>query len=163
MKSSKTQLLALLADVKDPEIPVLDVVEMGIVRDVCLEDGVLRVDITPTYSGCPAMKAIEMDIVRTMQGHGFEQVDVRTVFEAAWTTDWMTEAARQKLRAYGIAPPEAAEDTGWLPFAEAPKPVACPFCGSEETTLTSHFGATACKALRFCNHCEQPFEHFKCH
>ena len=162
MPSSKEQLLGYLTEVKDPEIPVLDVVEMGIVRDVRLDGDTLHVDITPTYSGCPAMKAIEQEIIRAMNAKGFEDVVVHTVFNAAWTTDWMTEEAKGKLTAYGIAPPEKTSDESWLPFLRAPKTVACPFCGSEETTLTSEFGSTACKALRYCTACEQPFEHFKC-
>ena len=162
MEPSKEQLLTYLTEVKDPEIPVLDVVEMGIVRDVHLEGNTLRVDITPTYSGCPAMKAIEQEIVQTMAGKGFDEVVVRTVFGEAWTTDWMTDKAKAKLKAYGIAPPEKTTAESWLPFQRAPKPVACPFCNSEDTTLTSEFGSTACKALRYCNSCQQPFEHFKC-
>ena len=162
MQTTKEQILAYLSEVKDPEIPVLDVVEMGIVRDVRLDGDTLRVDITPTYSGCPAMKAIEEEIVRAMKAKGFADVVVHTVFNEAWTTDWMTNEAKRKLSAYGIAPPEKTSDESWRPFQQTPKTVACPFCGSEATTLTSEFGSTACKALRYCTTCQQPFEHFKC-
>ncbi|GIV57210.1 MAG: phenylacetate-CoA oxygenase subunit PaaJ [Bacteroidetes bacterium] len=165
MDVTKDDILALLSEVKDPEIPVLDVVEMGIVRDVRLEGDTLHVDITPTYSGCPAMQTITEEITRTLRARGFPKVEVHTVFREAWTTDWMTEAAREKLRAYGIAPPPPVEEThpGLIPLTTiaTPKPVPCPFCGSEDTRLTSAFGATACKSLHYCNACQQPFEHFK--
>ena len=162
MKPSREQLLGYLTEVKDPEIPVLDVVEMGIVRAVRFDGDTLLVDITPTYSGCPAMKAIEDEIVLSMKAKGFAKVVVRTVFNEVWTSDWMTDEAKRKLRAYGIAPPERTSNESWRPFQEAPKPVACPFCGSEATALTSEFGSTACKAFHYCTACEQPFEHFKC-
>jgi len=164
METTREQVLDYLAEVKDPEIPVLDVVEMGIVRDARLEGDTLHVDITPTYSGCPAMRAIEEEIVRTLRAKGFENVVVHTVFREAWTTDWMTEEAKRKLEKYGIAPPPKTDDALWLalPFATQPKPVRCPFCGSEDTERTSEFGSTACKSLHFCRACRQPFEHFKC-
>lgn len=162
MTPSKEQLFSYLGAVKDPEVPVLDVVEMGIVRDVRLEDGTLHVDITPTYSGCPAMRAIEDEIVVAMRAKGFDDVVVHTVFGAPWTTDWMTDEAKEKLRAYGIAPPEKVGEETWMPFKAARKAVVCPFCGSQETRLTSAFGSTACKALHYCDGCRQPFEHFKC-
>ncbi|GIV60887.1 MAG: phenylacetate-CoA oxygenase subunit PaaJ [Rhodothermaceae bacterium] len=163
---TKDEILAHLSEVKDPEVPVLDVVEMGIVRDVRVEGNTLHVDITPTYSGCPAMKAIADEIVGPCTNGAFRKVEVHTVFREAWTTDWMTEAARRKLRAYGIAPPpeRAGEaNPGMIPLTTVavPKPVPCPFCGSEDTRLTSAFGATPCKSLHFCNACRQPFEHFK--
>lgn len=162
---SRDHLFRLLSEVEDPEIPVLNVVEMGIVRDAEVRgDGTLVVAITPTYSGCPAMKAIEQDIVATMQAKGFEAVEVRTVFDEPWTTDWMTDEAKAKLKDYGIAPPEPVDDDGtWLPVLnQAPAAVACPFCGSTDTSLTSPFGSTACKALHYCHGCDQPFEQFKC-
>lgn len=161
---TRAGLLDLLEAVPDPEIPVLNIVEMGIVRDVSLTaEGALQVDITPTYSGCPAMREIENTIVAEMQKQGFANVAVRTVFAEPWTTDWMTEAAKEKLRAYGIAPPEKRAAESWQPFSSDRKaPVPCPFCGSSETRLTSPFGSTACKALHYCDGCDQPFEHFKC-
>ncbi|MDQ7041798.1 MAG: 1,2-phenylacetyl-CoA epoxidase subunit PaaD [Rhodothermus sp.] len=160
-------ILEALTEVRDPEIPVLNIVEMGIVRDVRLEQDTVHVDITPTYTGCPAMRTIESEIVRTLQARGFQQVVVHKVFREPWTTDWMTDEAREKLRAYGIAPPppraEEAPDLIPLPFfVESNRPsVPCPFCGSEQTRQTSAFGSTACKALFFCEACRQPFEYFK--
>lgn len=162
LSTSKTDLMALLAAVKDPEVPVLDIVEMGIVRDVRLADGTVSVDITPTYSGCPAMKAIEDEIVRTLHAEGYADVQVNLIYTEAWTTDWMTDEARQKLKAYGIAPPEKKAGEAWLPFSQAGKVVPCPWCNARDTRLTSPFGSTACKALHYCNACHQPFEHFKC-
>jgi len=164
MTGTEDQIMKLLRNVKDPEIPVLDVVEMGIVRHVHFEpDGAVRVDITPTYSGCPAMHVIREDIVRALHDGGFEDIEVHTVFDEAWSTEWMTEEARTKLSAYGIAPPgRLDENDGLLPLLREESALACPFCGSNHTRLTSAFGATACKSLHFCEDCRQPFEHFKC-
>lgn len=158
----KEKILEYLKAVKDPEVPVLDVVELGVVRDVALEDGGVRIEITPTYSGCPAMKVMEREIIAELKSRGFENVTVKTVFSPPWTTEWMSEETRQKLKEYGIAPPGkvALEDFNPLNWQE--KQVTCPFCDSEETRLTSQFGSTACKALYYCNSCQQPFEHFKC-
>jgi ring-1,2-phenylacetyl-CoA epoxidase subunit PaaD len=146
----------LLAEVLDPEVPVLDVVSMGIVRDVSVEDGVV-VTITPTYSGCPAMNTIETLILEKLRSAGIDDPKVVTVLAPAWTTDWMTDEAREKLREYGIAPPERGSSS-----IDVPRSVDCPFCGSGETELKSAFGSTACKALYVCSSCRQPFEHFKC-
>lgn len=166
---TRAELFAILETVLDPEVPVLDVVEMGIVRDARVEDGRVHVDITPTYSGCPAMREIEEGILGALAGAGYDDAVVHTVFREPWTTDWMTDGAREKLRAYGIAPPEkggaqkgeAVMDL--LPILQdEPDPVPCPFCGSRDTRMTSAFGSTACKALHYCDGCEQPFEHFKC-
>ncbi|WP_397547875.1 1,2-phenylacetyl-CoA epoxidase subunit PaaD [Rhodothermus marinus] len=156
-----------LTEVRDPEIPVLNIVEMGIVRDVRLEGETVHVDITPTYTGCPAMRTIEAAIVETLRARGFQQVVVHKVFREPWTTDWMTDEAREKLRAYGIAPPPPRADEAPelipLPFTVARNgpAVPCPFCGSEQTRQTCAFGSTACKALFFCEACRQPFEYFK--
>lgn len=151
----------LLTEVHDPEIPVLNVVEMGIVRDVRMADGQIEVDITPTYSGCPAMRTIEEDILEVLKEKGLSEVQLRTVLSPAWTTDWMTAGAREKLRAYGIAPPqEGSADKGLL--MGRIREVRCPRCGSYETTMISQFGSTACKALYKCGHCLEPFDYFKC-
>jgi ring-1,2-phenylacetyl-CoA epoxidase subunit PaaD len=162
---------AVLDTVPDPEIPVISVVELGIVRDVVVEGARVTVVITPTYSGCPAMQAIEHDVLAALAERGWNDGHVRTVFTPAWTTDWMSEATRAKLRAYGIAPPGSRgvdDDDGPLVFlrragaADAVEPpVTCPFCGSSHTALQSRFGATACKALHVCRSCRQPFEEFK--
>lgn len=155
------EVWALLEDVRDPEVPVLSVVELGIVRDVRVDGTQVQVDITPTYSGCPAMHEIERAVAGTLASHGLS-ARVRTVFSPAWTTDWMSEAAREKLRAYGIAPPGRTESEALVPLTRRAAPsVACPFCGARDTALRSAFGSTACKSLHFCNACHQPFEHFK--
>lgn len=157
---------AALEEVPDPEIPVISVVELGIVRGVELDGARVTVLITPTYSGCPAMAAIEHDVRAALAARGWTDAHVRTVHTPAWTTDWMSDAARAKLRAYGIAPPgpRPADDERLVPLRRAGRPdpaVSCPFCGSGDTVLESRFGATACKALHVCRACRQPFEAFK--
>lgn len=155
---------AILETVTDPEIPVLSIADMGIVRDIHApdDDGPVEIVITPTYSGCPAMNAIEVNIKAAMQEAGYSAVQVRTVLSPAWTTDWITEAGRQKLEAYGIAPPlRGTEDKSAL-FADA-RPVPCPLCKSTHTEMISQFGSTPCKALYRCKDCLEPFDYFKCH
>jgi ring-1,2-phenylacetyl-CoA epoxidase subunit PaaD len=159
-----------LASLTDPEIPVVTLEEMGILRDVRETQGRLQVVITPTYSGCPAMSQIEDDVRSALQSHHID-AEVVTQLSPAWTTDWMTEHAKHKLRAYGIAPPEhcashaRADDTHVLRFMAPPseQAVACPHCGSRNTTQTSAFGSTACKSLHKCLDCLEPFDYFKPH
>ena len=151
----------ILEGVSDPEVPAISVVDLGIVRAVHDEADGLVIDVTPTYSGCPAMHEIEQAIVGALDANGVTGARVRTVFSPAWTTDWMSDAAREKLRAYGIAPPGRASDTALIPLMRRGAAVACPFCGSRATDTRSDFGSTACKSLHFCNACHQPFEHFK--
>lgn len=153
----------LLSTVADPEIPVLTVEDLGVIRDLHLaEDGVLEVVITPTYSGCPAMGVIEVNIRAALQEGGFEQVRVKTVLSPAWTTDWISPEGRRKLSEYGIAPPaEASQDKKAL-LGER-RALVCPHCGSENTEMISQFGSTACKALFRCHDCLEPFDYFKCH
>jgi ring-1,2-phenylacetyl-CoA epoxidase subunit PaaD len=150
-----------LTEVFDPEVPVLDIVAMGIVRDVKVEDGKVEVTITPTYSGCPAMKVIEDDITSKLKEKGITNLQIKTILSPAWTTDWMSEEGKEKLRAYGIAPPEKATADKSVLFGK-PKVVKCPRCGSEHTELKSQFGSTACKALYICKDCLEPFDYFKC-
>jgi len=119
------------------------------------------VTITPTYSGCPAMRVIEDDIRAALEAGGFREVTINTVYAPAWTTDWMSGAAREKLRAYGIAPPHLVGAAQLVPLGPTVRTVECPFCGSANTTTASEFGATACKSLHVCHACHQPFEHFK--
>ena len=146
----------------DPEVPVLSVVELGIVRNVEVDEaGAATVTVTPTYSGCPAMRVIEEEIVAALEAGGFGAVVVKTAYAPAWTTDWIPEAAREKLRAYGIAPPGQVTTEQLVPLGPVVRRVACPFCGSHDTETTSEFGATACKSLHVCRACRQPFEHFK--
>ncbi len=164
---TRDNVWAALETVPDPEVPVISVVELGIVRDVEIAGDALTVVITPTYSGCPAMREIERDVLAALHARGWTDARIRTVFAPAWTTEWMSDAAREKLRAYGIAPPGAggARATEGLVTLRRrgaePAAVPCPFCGSPDTALRSAFGSTACKALHYCNACRQPFEEFK--
>lgn len=151
----------VLRSVKDPEVPVISVVELGIVRNVAVEGAVVTVTVTPTYSGCPAMREIEDDIRSALLEAGAESVKVNMVFAPAWTTDWIGPEAREKLHAYGIAPPGPAENGGLITLTRRRAPVTCPFCGSRDTRLESEFGSTACKAIHVCNDCRQPFDEFK--
>ncbi len=163
--ATRESVLEILSEVKDPELPMIDVVELGIVRGVTFDSGQLTVDITPTYSGCPAMQVIEQEIVATLASHGFEGARVRTVYSPAWTTDWMTDAARERLREHGIAPPGPVETSGGIvelvSLRRAEQTIECPFCGSNNTIEKSEFGSTACKSIQFCNSCHQPFDRFK--
>jgi ring-1,2-phenylacetyl-CoA epoxidase subunit PaaD len=151
---------AAAAAVTDPELPPLTVDDLGILRDVRLDNGTVEVAITPTYSGCPAMRTIADEIVAAVQASGAEKVRVRLVLTPAWTTDWLTDAARLKLLDLGIAPPEPGQGTEAL-FGQSA--VACPRCHSTNTERISVFGSTACKALHRCLNCREPFEAFKCH
>ncbi len=160
---AKAAIWELLESVTDPEIPVLTIVDLGIVRDVCLhEDGTTEVIITPTYSGCPAMNTIEINIKATLQGNGIDPVQVTMVHSPAWTTDWLTEAGRRKLKEYGIAPPVRDSVDKNALFQEE-RAVECPQCHSTNTKMVSQFGSTACKALYKCLDCLEPFDYFKCH
>lgn len=151
-----------LRDVKDPEVPVLSILDLGIVRDVAISPaGEAVVTITPTYSGCPAMDVIGMNIRMALAGRGFSGVQVELQLSPAWTTDWMSAEGRQKLKEYGIAPPIRLASSEPGLFEEDTVP--CPRCESSDTRLVSHYGATACKAMYQCNSCHEPFEHFKCH
>ncbi len=144
----------LVAAVVDPEIPVLTIGDLGVLRDVIVAgDGAVTVTITPTYSGCPALGVIAEDIVTVLKAAGYDRVAVNTVFSPAWTTDWMSDDARHRLNEYGIAPPG--------PAGTDAEPVVCPQCAATETTLVSPFGSTACKALMVCSECSEPFDHFK--
>ena len=149
---------AAVAAVPDPEIPVVTIDDLGILRDVTVTgDGRIEVTLTPTYSGCPAVEAIEGDVQRVLAEHGFADAAVRTVLAPAWTTDWISDEGRRKLAAYGIAPPGRCGPAG----VATVELVRCPQCGSADTRLLSRFGSTACKALRVCNRCREPFDHFK--
>ena len=160
---TKERVIELLTEIPDPEIPVINIVELGIVRDVEITPDGLAVKITPTYSGCPAMKMIENQIVKHMQEAGFADVSVVTTFTPAWTTDWINPEAKEKMRRYGIAPPGMVADHTDDLFSFKPRPVACPYCSSANTERQAEFGSTPCKAQYYCNDCDEPFEHFKCH
>ncbi len=158
---SPDEVYGVLNTVMDPEVPVISVVELGIVRDVAIQNDAVTITITPTYSGCPAMHEIEADIRTALLERGVRDVKVKLVLSPAWTTDWIGPEAREKLRAYGIAPPGRAEPQGLITLTRARAPVSCPFCGSSDTRLQSEFGSTACKAIHVCNSCRQPFDEFK--
>ncbi|MEP7279673.1 MAG: 1,2-phenylacetyl-CoA epoxidase subunit PaaD [Bacteroidota bacterium] len=156
-------MLSLLEQVADPEVPVLSVIDLGIVRDIKINADEIEVMITPTYSGCPAMDLIGMQIKMVLLEHGFRKVTVTRVLAPAWTTDWMSETGKQKLKAYGIAPPNPVQSVCNIQLFAQDEAVQCPQCLSYNTTLVSQFGSTACKALYKCNHCLEPFDYFKCH
>ncbi|MGX7679297.1 1,2-phenylacetyl-CoA epoxidase subunit PaaD [Jatrophihabitans sp. DSM 45814] len=155
--------------VADPEMPMLSLVDLGIVREVGLVDETLVVSITPTYSGCPAMSTIRVDLQRALSDAGFARAEVRTVLRPAWSSEWITPAGRQKLRENGIAPPEVTDRiTADVPRGRIPltlvrraQAVHCPQCGSTDTRLTSEFGSTACKSMHRCRSCAEPFDHVK--
>ena len=159
--TDKQGFFRLLETVKDPELPVLSIVDLGIVRDVLRDEkeNVWVIRITPTYSGCPAMDMIATQIRMTLYAAGITAFRIETVLSPAWTTDWMNEDAKERLRAYGIAPPGRLAAL----LKGRPEAVACPRCGSEDTTCLSEFGSTACKSLYRCETCREPFDHFKCH
>lgn len=152
---TEEQVWSILETVCDPEVPVLSILDLGIVRDVKITDGI-EIIVTPTYTGCPAMDMISMNIRMAMLEHGYEDVKINQVLSPAWTTAWMTEAGKDKLKAYGIAAPNPA-------FELAKDGIECPQCHSTNTKLLSEFGSTACKALYQCQDCSEPFDYFKCH
>jgi ring-1,2-phenylacetyl-CoA epoxidase subunit PaaD len=158
---TKEEIFQMLSSICDPEIPVVTIQEMGMLRDVILKEDECEVIITPTYTGCPAMGIIEHDIIELLLQNGIEKPKVTLVYSPAWTTDWMTDSTKEKLRVYGIAAPLHSNCTNWLkPSANA---IKCPKCGSEHTQVISQFGSTACKALYRCTECKEPFDYFKCH
>ncbi len=158
------------ASVVDPELPMLTLADLGVLRDVRVEEGAVVVAITPTYSGCPAMATMRDDLVRRLQEEGYDDVRVEIALSPAWTTDWITPAGRRALEDAGISPPGAAGSAGSTGAEHAPTPLRlsptrrllrCPQCGSVETELVSEFGSTACKALYRCRSCFEPFDHVK--
>jgi ring-1,2-phenylacetyl-CoA epoxidase subunit PaaD len=158
---NKETVYAILESVKDPEIPVLSVIDMGIIRDVKIHKNLYEVVITPTYSGCPAMRMIEMNITAALHKAGIEHVSVSTVLNPAWTTDWMSEEGKERLKSYGIAPPR--DNVNRLSADEEFEGIECPQCSSKNTEVISQFGSTPCKSLLKCKDCLEPFDYFKCH
>jgi len=150
----------LLDEVPDPEIPVISIVDLGVVRTVNIQNSKIIIEITSTYSGCPATDVFIEDIHQKLKENGLEDVEVKMKLSPAWTTDWLTESGREKLREYGIAPPENEPDKGLL-FAK-PFIVPCPLCRSKKTKMVSQFGSTACKSLYQCDDCHESFDYFKC-
>jgi len=153
----------ILETVTDPEVPVLTILDLGIVRDVKISDGAIEVIITPTYTGCPAMDMIAMNIKLVLAEHGYKQVRITSVLSPAWTTDWMSEQGKRKLKEYGIAPPNPKQQICSDKLFAANEAVQCPQCNSYHTHRVSEFGSTACKALYQCDDCKEPFDYFKCH
>lgn len=156
------EIWKILEDVKDPEVPVLSVIDLGIVRSVKTGEDAIDITITPTYSGCPAMDVISMDIRLKLIEKGYRNVSIRQQLSPAWTTDWMSEEGKQKLKAFGIAPPNPKQQFCTIEMFRQ-EAVQCPRCNSYHTELISQFGSTACKALYRCLDCKEPFDYFKCH
>jgi len=160
--TKEQEIWDILEQVSDPEIPVLSVVDLGVIRSVELaDDGSVEIVITPTYSGCPAMKVIEEDIGKALKFGGIENFTIKTVLHPPWTTDWLSENGRKKLFEYGIAPPDKGSEDKNLLFSK-PKNIQCPNCKSTDTSMKSQFGSTPCKSLYVCNNCKEPFDYFKC-
>ena len=158
---TKEQVFSLLSEIPDPEIPVISIVDLGVIREVIIDGKSIEVKITPTYSGCPAMKQMEDDVRKKLGENGFEKISITTIYTPAWTTDWLSAQAKLNLLKYGIAPPE--ESTSDKSFITGkPKAVTCPRCGSKNTVMVSQFGSTACKALHKCQDCLEAFDYFKC-
>ena len=161
MKTEQT-IWQLLEQVCDPEVPVLTIVDLGVVRRVqIISQNHIAIDLTPTYTGCPAMDVIEKDIRKVLLKNDFETIDINTILSPSWTTDWLSEHGKQKLKQYGIAPPidETADKTTLMGNKTA---IQCPKCHSDNTEIISRFGSTACKALHRCKDCLEPFDYFKC-
>jgi len=158
---TRDEVMRILGEVMDPEVPVISVVELGIVRDVAIDGSRVTVTVTPTYSGCPALQVIEDDIRSALVAHGISDVKIEMVYAPAWTTDWIGPEAREKLRVFGIAPPGPAEVGGLITLTRRRAVPKCPRCGSTNTELQSEFGSTACKALHVCRECGEPFDEFK--
>lgn len=154
------EIWKILEEVNDPEVPVLSVVDLGVVRQVSVSKEGVHISITPTYSGCPAIKTMEEDIRKKLTDYGIDNTTIKTVLSPAWTTDWLSDIGKAKLKAYGIAPPEKEVDKSVL-FTD-PVVVPCPYCNSENTRMVSLFGSTACKAQYACNQCQEPYDYFKC-
>ena len=161
MTVTEEHIWQILEEVPDPEVPVLNLLDLGIIRNVKLNEDEIEIIVTPTYSGCPATSMINMAIKMKLIEKGFNNIKLTNRLSPAWTTDWMTEEGKQKLKAYGIAPPVYSKNSDEL-FSKTDE-VECPLCGSKHTHLVSQFGSTACKALYQCDDCREPFDYFKCH
>ena len=162
-KISTEFISQLLDTVMDPELPVLSIADLGIIRDIRINDEKIIIVITPTYTGCPAMDIISMNIKMVLLENGIKDFEIQTVLSPAWTTDWMSGTGKEKLKAYGIAPPVYIKQSLKPDAFLKGEAIQCPHCDSCNTTLISMFGSTACKALYKCEDCKEPFDHFKCH
>lgn len=159
-RQAEDRIRAWLAEVPDPEIPILSVLDLGIVREIRVESGEVEVAVAPTYSGCPATEVIERSILVKLDEKGVAKVSLKKVLSPPWTTDWISAAGRRKLREYGIAPPVGKASKREL--LNTARTIVCPRCESATTTLVSEFGSTPCKAAYKCDECLEPFEYFKC-
>ena len=159
----KQTIYSYLEEINDPEVPVLSIIDIGIVRDVKMNDEELEVIITPTYTGCPAMDMISATIKIQLATLGFKKIKITQVLSPAWTTEWMSEEGKRKLKEYGIAPPNPKQQVCDQKLFAAAEAVQCPQCNSYHTHRISEFGSTACKALYQCDDCKEPFDYFKCH
>ncbi len=157
-----SEIYSLLREIPDPEIPVINIDELGVIRDVKISDSNVEIIITPTYTGCPAMKMIEDEIITKLNENGCKNVKVTTVLSPAWTTDWIGETAREKLRVYGISPPEHSTVSKAILMGKEARLVRCPRCSSMHTLMINQFGSTPCKALYKCEDCLEAFDYFKC-
>ncbi len=163
-KEEKKRIIAgILESITDPEIPVLTITDLGIVRDIKMDDNQVEVIITPTYTGCPAMDMITAQIKMALMENGFRNIKVTSVLSPVWTTDWMSEEGKKKLQEYGIAPPNPKQQVCHDKLFAPDEAVQCPHCHSWSTFRISEFGSTACKALYQCKDCREPFDYFKCH
>ena len=161
MTTQEQNIIDEIKAIPDPEIPVITIEELGILKNISIQNNCLLVTITPTYTGCPAMQHIENDIKKIAEKNALAYT-INTVLSPAWTTDWITESAKEKLRAYGIAPPETTTVNKAILLGKAKRDVKCPQCGSADTEMINQFGSTACKALYKCKECLEPFDYFKC-
>ncbi|MBC7935840.1 MAG: phenylacetate-CoA oxygenase subunit PaaJ [Rhizobacter sp.] len=163
IKQAEKKIWSLLANITDPEVPVLTILDLGIVRSVEITDTGIDIVITPTYSGCPAMDMIATNIRMELLAAGYEKISVKNILSPAWTTEWMTQAGKEKLKAYGIAPPSDKQQVCSSGLFSPNEAIQCPQCNSYHTQRISEFGSTACKALYQCIDCREPFDYFKCH
>jgi len=161
-KITEKDIWKLLEEVTDPEIPVLSVIDLGIIREIKL-NGEVEIVITPTYSGCPAMDVIALNIKMQLLSHGFQNVRITQILSPAWTTDWITDEGKRKLKEYGIAPPNPKQQVCSDQLFAPNEAVECPHCNSHHTHRISEFGSTPCKSLFVCDDCKEPFDYFKCH
>jgi ring-1,2-phenylacetyl-CoA epoxidase subunit PaaD len=162
------QIRQILEEVPDPEVPVLSVMDLGIIREIKIPTSLsgnreVEILVTPTYSGCPAIDMMKINIRMALLQHGFTDVKITQVLSPAWTTDWISEKGKDKLKAYGIAPPHPTQSVCTPDSFQEQEAIQCPLCNSYNTRLVSQFGSTACKALYQCNDCKEPFDYFKCH
>ncbi len=163
LQIQEQKIWSILETVVDPEVPVLTITDLGIVRDVRISGSEVEIVLTPTYTGCPAMDMIAMNIRLALLEHGYQSIKITSVLSPVWTTDWMTEDGKRKLKEYGIAPPNPRQQVCNNDLFAAAEAIQCPHCNSYHTHRISEFGSTACKALYQCDDCKEPFDYFKCH